>query len=58
LFSLEQRRLRGGLMVVYSSLQGEQRDSSDLCSLVTATGLQGTVWKVRLGIRQGSTPRD
>ena len=44
LFSPEQRRLRGGLMVAYSSSQGERRGSAELCSLVIVTGSEGMAW--------------
>lgn len=42
LSSTEQRKLREGLMVAYSSSHDEQRGSAELRSLVTTTKLEGT----------------
>jgi len=43
LFSLEQSRLRGGLMAA-TAPHREQRGSAELCSLETAAGLKGIAW--------------
>jgi len=50
-------------MEVYVSSQGEQRGSTDLCSLMTVTGPKGTVWScVReesdWGLGKGSSLED
>ena len=43
--------LRGGLMAV-AAPHREQRDSSELCSLLTVTGPEGTAWSC---VRGGSS---
>ena len=58
LFRSEQGRLKGGLMVTYSSSQG---GSADLCSLVTVTGPEGMAWSCirggsSWGLGEGSSP--